>query len=673
MRLLLGVVLALWAGAFLRDAADDWVEATRIPVLVHASSDEVRDRDGKLLRAYTVEDGLWRMALSPDQVDPLFYRMLVAYEDKRFYDHAGIDPRATARAGWQALWNRRIVSGASTLTMQVARLLEDGSTGKWSGKLRQMRLALALERRMTKDEILAIYLGLAPYGGNVEGLRAASLIWLGKEPARLTPAEAALLVALPQAPESRRPDRHPQAARDARDRVLMRMVDAGVIDLETARASQRDAAPLGRRPMPQLAPHLADRAISMGSGRHDLTLDKALQSSVEALVRRHMTGRDARLSMAVVVADHATGEVLASVGSPFYEGGAGQGFVDMTNAQRSPGSTLKPLVYGLAFDRGLVHPETLILDAPVQFGTYAPQNFDGRFRGELPVRQALQLSLNIPVVRLTEALGPAHLMAALDRAGVQPGLAGGAPGLALSLGGVGVTLEEMVQLYAALARGGQSIDLRWRQGSMVGLGRIMGAAPAWQVGHILSQIPPPPAGGPAGRVAYKTGTSYGHRDAWALGWDGRHVAGVWIGRPDGTPVPGAFGGDLAAPLLFEVLGHARGGKPAPLPAPPPQTLMLSHDALPVNLRRFGPAAETPALQMAFPPDGAVLESTGEGVPVRLRGGTPPFTLMVDGSVVETGLHRASFVARVGGPGFTDLTVIDAAGAAARVRVDLRHP
>lgn len=673
MRLLFGLVLALWAGALLRDAADDWVNATEIPVLVHATSDEVRDRDGKLLRAYTVEDGLWRMAVSPDQVDPLFYRMLVAYEDKRFYDHAGIDPRATARAGWQALWNGRIVSGASTLTMQVARLLEDGSTGKWSGKLRQMRLALALERRMAKDEILAVYLGLAPYGGNVEGLRAASLIWLGKEPARLTPAEAALLVALPQAPESRRPDRHPKAARDARDRVLMRMVDAGVIDLDTARASQRDAAPLGRHPMPQLAPHLADRAIANGSGRHDLTLNKALQSSVEALVRRHMTGRDTRLSMAVVVADHATGEVLASVGSPFYEGGAGQGFVDMTNAQRSPGSTLKPLVYGLAFDRGLVHPETLILDAPVQFGTYAPQNFDGRFRGELPVRQALQLSLNIPVVRLTEAMGPAHLMAAMDRAGVQPGLSGGAPGLALSLGGVGVTLEEMVQLYASFARGGKAIELQWRQGATVELGPVMGSASAWQVGHILSQIPPPPAGGPAGRVAYKTGTSYGHRDAWALGWDGAHVAGVWIGRPDGTPVPGAFGGDLAAPLLFEVLGHARGGKLAPLPAPPPQTLLLSHDALPVNLRRFGPTAETPVLQMAFPPDGAVLENTAEGVPIRLRGGMPPYTLMIDGAVVETGLHRASFIAPVGGPGFTDLTVIDSGGAAARVRIDLRRP
>lgn len=174
-----------------------------------------------------------------------------------------------------------------------------------------------------------------------------------------------------------------------------------------------------------------------------------------------------------------------------------------------------------------------------------------------------------------------------------------------------------------------------------------------------------------GRIAYKTGTSYGHRDAWALGWDGRHVVGVWIGRPDGTPVPGAFGGDLAAPVLFEALGLARGGTPAPLPAPPPDTLILSHAALPENLRRFGPTAEAPDLQLAFPPDGAVLETMADGVPIRLRGGTPPYTLMADGAVLATGLRRAGFVAPVTGPGFTALTVIDAQGQAVRAGIDLR--
>ena len=677
MKRLLVLVVALWAAAFARDRFDTFVDATEIPVLVHATSPEVRDRHGALLRAYTIENGLWRMEVSPDQVDPLFFDMLIAYEDKRFFSHNGVDLRATGRAALQALRNGYIVSGASTLTMQVARLLEDGTTGQWDGKLRQMRLALALERQLTKDEILGLYLRLAPYGGNVEGLRAASLIWLGKEPTRLTPAEAALLVALPQAPESRRPDRHPDAARIARNRVLLRMANAGVIPMDAAQTDRLDPAPMGRQPMPQIAPHMADRAIAtgagMGPGRHRLTLDRALQSSLEDLAQRYMAGRDAHLSVALILADHQSGEILASVGSKAYTDVAGQGFVDMTQAQRSPGSTLKPLVYGLAFDRGLAHPETLILDTPVQFGTYAPQNFDGVFRGEVPVRRALQLSLNIPVVRLTEALGPAHLMAGLQGAGIEPGVQGGAPGLALALGGVGVTLEEMVQLYAAIARGGEALSLRWRadEGPVdAALRRILSPASAWQVGNILAELAPPPSAGPPGRVAYKTGTSYGHRDAWALGWTGRHVAGVWIGRPDGTPVPGAFGGALAAPLLFEALGRAE-ARSEPLAPPPPETLLVSRAQLPDTLQRFGPRADVPALQLTFPPDGALLAATGGGVPVKLRGGQPPYTLMADGAVLATGLRRPEFLAPVNGPGFTTLSVIDAQGASGRVSIELR--
>ncbi|MFZ7091194.1 penicillin-binding protein 1C [Primorskyibacter sp. 2E233] len=670
MRRLVALVLVLWSAAFARDGLERYIAETKLPVLVHATASEVRDRNGDLLRAYTIDDGLWRMALSADQVDPLFYDMLIAYEDKRFWDHNGVDPRATLRAAWQAIRHGGIVSGASTLTMQVARLLEDGTTGQWRGKLRQMRLALALESHLSKAQILDLYLQLAPYGGNVEGLRAASLVWLGKEPRRLTPAEAALLVALPQAPESRRPDRHPEAARIARDRVLMRMAGAGVITLEDARAGQTDPAPSGRHPMPQIAPHMADRAIARAPGRHDLTLDRSLQSAMEDLARTYMTGRDPRLSLAIILADIESAEILASVGSPDYTAVQGQGFVDMTQAQRSPGSTLKPLIYGLAFDRALAHPETLILDTPVQFGTYAPQNFDGVFRGELSVRRALQLSLNIPVIRLTEALGPAHIMSALRRAGVNPGLQGGAPGLALSLGGVGVTLEEMVQLYGALARGGQAKPLLWHKGDeATPLVAILSRASAWQVGNVLAGLPPPPQAGPPGRVAYKTGTSYGHRDAWALGWNGRFVAGVWIGRPDGTPVPGAFGGELAAPMLFEVLGRAD-TRPAPLPPPPPETLLVPRAGLPGHLQRFGPREVAPVLQLTFPPQGAQL-AAGGAIPVKLRGGTPPYTLLADGAVVASNLRGIEFLAPLDGLGFTTLSVIDAKGKSGRVSIELR--
>ena len=670
-RLLLALAVILWSGAALRDGVDHWIDATVLPPLVIATSPEVRDRDGALLRAYTVENGRWRMALSLDAVDPRFVDMLLAYEDRRFYQHSGVDPRAILRAGLQALRNGEIISGGSTLTMQVARLLEASGTGAWSGKLRQARVALALERQLNKDQILSLYLLIAPYGGNIEGLRAATLAYFGKEPRRLTPAEAALLVALPQSPETRRPDRFPDTARAARDRVLARMDKAGVLGASATTAALRDASPVARRPVPQLAPHLADRALALGTTRVETTLNGDLQARLETLARTHMAGRDAHLSMAILVADHTTGEILASVGSPDYDRTQGQGFIDMTQAVRSPGSTLKPLVYGLAFDRGLAHPETLISDTPVQFGSYAPQNFDHLFRGDIRVSEALQLSLNIPVVRLTEALGPAHLMQALRRAGAHPDLPSGTAGLAVSLGGVGLKLQDLVQLYAMLAEGGRTTPLRWTGAAAETQTQVLSPRAAWQIGHILAGIVPPAASGPRGRVAFKTGTSYGHRDAWAIGYDGRYVAGVWIGRPDGTPVPGAFGADTAAPLLFEVLGRTR-STPVPLPPPPADTLMVSNAALPLPLQRFGgPQGTTPNFSIRFPPEGARLETQNDGIMLKLRDGTAPFTVLRDGAVIATNLRRPELLIPAKSPGFTTLSVIDATGASSRVSVELR--
>ncbi|MFN3578154.1 MAG: transglycosylase domain-containing protein, partial [Tabrizicola sp.] len=275
----LALAACLWLGALGRDRFDAFIDATVLPPLAVEMSVEVLDRDGDLLRAYTVADGRWRLALPPDRVDPLYLRMLVAYEDRRFRDHGGVDLRSLARAVAQAVRNGRVVSGGSTLTMQVARLLEEGTTGKVAGKLRQMRVALALERRLSKDQILQLYLHLAPFGGNLEGVRAASISYFGKEPARLTPAEAALLVAIPQAPESRRPDRAADRAEAARNRVLARAVAAGVLDPDTAEAARREAVPGLRQPFPALAAHLADRvrAERPQDGQHRLTLDGDLQ------------------------------------------------------------------------------------------------------------------------------------------------------------------------------------------------------------------------------------------------------------------------------------------------------------------------------------------------------------------------------------------------------------
>ncbi len=673
-RALFALALVLWAAALARDRVDGWIDATVLPPLAIATSVEVVDREGRLLRAFQVADGRWRMGVDLAQVDPGFLRLLVTYEDKRFRDHGGVDLIALARALGQVLRHGRVLSGGSTLTMQVARLLEESGTGRVTGKLRQMRVAWALERRMSKDQILGLYLLLAPYGGNLEGVRSASLAWFGKEPGRLNPGEAALLVALPQAPESRRPDRAPARATAARSRVLARALADGVYDAETIAAAEREPVPTARRPVPAFAPHLADRLVAADPAARRIvtTLDRTLQRQMEALAAEAVQARGERMQVAILVADHRSGEILASVGSAAYRTDLRQGFVDMTTATRSPGSTLKPLVYALAFDEGLVHPETLIEDVATDFNGYAPQNFDRRFRGEIRVREALQQSLNLPVVSLTEALGPAKLLAALVRAGADPVIPGDQPGLAVALGGVGLTLEDLTGLYAALARGGVALPLHATGAAEEGA-RLVSAVAAWQVADILSGLAPPP-GAPPNRLAYKTGTSYGYRDAWAVGFDGRHVVGVWMGRADGTPVPGAFGAEVAAPILFRAFGRL---KPAldPLPPPPPATLLLATNQLPWPLRHFRSrtaafeaAPDAPAV--AFPRDGTEVELMPEGLMLRVRGGTAPFTWLADGAPVAVALRARETLIPAPGTGFVTLSVIDAEGRSARARVRL---
>ena len=671
------VVAGLWLGAIGRDAADVWIDATALPALIVQTSVEVLDRHGDLLRAYTVADGRWRLGVLVSQVDPGFVAALLAYEDKRFYDHPGVDMRALGRAVAQAIWNGHVVSGGSTLTMQVARLLEEGGTGAVAGKLRQMRVALALERRLNKDQILQLYLQLAPYGGNLEGIRAATLSYFGKEPQRLTPAETALLVAIPQSPEYRRPDRSVERATNARDRVLARAQKDGLIDADQAAAARTEIVPGERRAFPAFAPHMSDRALAEDTAAvvHQLTLDRNLQKALERLAADVVSGQGERLQVAIVVADHRSGEILASIGSAAFQSDARQGFIDMTRAIRSPGSTLKPLVYGLAFDEGLAHPETLIDDKPTDFNGYQPQNFDKQFLGTIRIRDALQQSRNIPVVALTNAMGPAKLLASLDKSGVAYDLPGGQPGLAIALGGIGVTLEDMVQLYATIARGGVSLPLTHvMDGTRAEGQRVLSATSAWQLGDILAGLAPPP-GAPANRLAYKTGTSYGHRDAWAIGFDGRHVIGIWMGRPDGTPVPGAFGADLAAPVLFQAFARL---KPAldPQPAPPPATLLVNNAQLPQPLQKFRSRsaafeADVDAPAVAFPPDGSEVELLPEGLMVRVRGGTAPFTWLADGVPVVVAFGARETILNALGKGFVTLSVIDANGRSARSVIRLQ--
>ncbi len=668
-RTVFAIALCLWVGGAVRDAFDGWVDATVLPPITAEVSREIRDRNGALLRAYTAPDGRWRLPVTLAEVDPTYLDMLIRYEDKRFANHSGVDPLAMIRASGQAVWHGQIVSGGSTLTMQVARLLEEGNSSSWSGKLRQMRVALALERKLSKDQILTLYLNHAPFGGNIEGVRAASYAYFDRPPRRLTPAQAALLVALPQSPEARRPDRAPAQATSARNHVLTRLATYGVIDAATHASATAKPVPATRHVIPALAPHLTDRVVALDTEnrRIDLTIDRRIQTALEQLAADAVQARSDGLQIAIIAADHQSGHILASVGSAAYRADARGGFLDLTQTVRSPGSTLKPLVYGLGFDRGLIHPETMIADRPTDFGGYAPQNFDGFFRGELRVSTALQHSLNIPTVAVTEALGPHHLLAGMRRAGARPKLPNGRPGLAIALGGVGLNLEDLVRLYAAIGNGGNNVDLRWHQTPSSGFTQhdVLGAAAAWHVGNILTEVPRPTGVRGAG-IAFKTGTSYGHRDAWAIGFDGKHVVGVWMGRPDGASVPGAFGGDLAAPVMFDAFARI---KPTvdPLGPPPHHALLLPTAQLPRHLQHFGnsQSTSTSSPSIAFPPDGAVLE--GSVLTVKVRDGQAPFIWLANGEPVAR-THRQQIEIAAPGIGFSSLTVIDANGQSDRAQI-----
>lgn len=661
---------------------DDWVARTALPSLAPETAVTVLDRNGDLLRAYTVESGRWRLPVALSEVDPHYIEMLIAFEDKRFYSHHGVDPWALLRGFGQLIGNGRIVSGGSTLTMQVARLLEHGETGRWQAKLRQIRVALALERRLSKAEILGLYLQLAPMGGNIEGVRAATLTYFGKEPNRLTPAETALLVALPQAPSSRRPDRYGAAARIARDRVLDRAVQAGALAADEAAAGKREPLPDARIPFPILAPHFTDalRAANPEQRLFNTTLDRGLQSALEALLRDAMANRESGLSAALVLADHQSGDILATIGAANLFDARADGYVDMTRAIRSPGSTLKPLIYGIGFENGLATPETMIDDRPMRFHGYEPQNFDRQFRGTVSIRTALQLSLNVPAVAMMDAIGPAQFLARLRRAGLAPKLPnGGPPGLAIALGGLGLSLQDLVQLYAGIARGGEPVVLSGLGGRAGGNPVLLPGA-AWQVADILADTPPPETGA-IGQIAYKTGTSYGYRDAFAVGFDGQYVMGVWLGRPDGASVPGLQGIKDAAPLLFEGFSRVE-TRPAPLPPTPSYVLTGQNRDLPLPLQHFRAQGDAGFVdprqpEITFPPDGADLDfglgeaRAGADLVLKLKGGTPPFSWIINGEAPLPAQFERQLVWQVRSGGFMSVSVVDSLGRAAKTRFFLQ--
>jgi penicillin-binding protein 1C len=639
---------------------------------VEERSQMVRASDGSILRSYLTPDGMVRLPADAAQLSPRYKALLLAYEDRHFARHGGIYLPALARAAVQWLREGRVISGGSTLTMQVARLLEPRPR-TLASKLIELLRAVQLERRYSKQQIFAFYLTLAPFGGNLEGIEAGSRGLLAKPPGALTTAEAAMMVALTQSPTSLR--KNLPALRRARNKVLS--VAGPRVGLGPDELAESHASALQLRPTPQafVAPLLADRLRSSASGRNDIrsSIDRRLQSQIERRLAGFRRTLDPRASLAILVVRLRDRQVRAYVGSADFNDNARQGQVDVVQAVRSPGSALKPFIYVRAFDEALAHPMTQVDDVETSFGIYAPANFEDQYHGRVTLADGLRLSLNVPAVILLDRLGPVAFAARMERSGLPLRLPRGArPDLPIALGGVGVRLDDMAAAYAALGDDGVIRPLRFAPDQPVAAERAPIAGPRARalVTDILASAPLPPGvsetAPAAHRIAVKTGTSYGYRDAWAFGYDAQHVVAVWTGRPDGTPSPGRFGLNTAAPILFDIFAMI--GSTAP---PRPRDVGRD-DPLPPALQQIGPAAsqqQARALRIAYPVAETVLPFLpGQRVPLEARGGQPPYVWLVNGAPLGAASQAQQIIWQPDGPGFHDLVVLDAGGHGARARV-----
>jgi len=650
-----------------------WLAQSPVPkVQLSSTSPVLKDRHGAVLNVRTVESGTWRMAVDIDDIDPAFIDALLFIEDKRFYTHPGVDGAAVVRAlsSWKS--EGRVVSGASTLTMQLVRQYKPRPR-TFKSKVIESFEALRFELHYSKDEILEQYLTRISYGGNIEGIEAASRIYFGKSPRYLSTDEIALLIALPQAPEARRPDRHAQAAKLGRSRILRRLEAGGLIDEPTADRAQSAGIPLEKNSLPNQA-WLTAQKLSRDGDRVQSWIDPSRQTALETQLSNYVARQPHVVNASAILVHAETRQVRAhaAIGRRDHDGG----WLDMTNAIRSPGSTLKPFVYGLGMDDGLIGSETRLRDAPSRFGSYRPENFDRRYYGDVTVAQALQHSLNVPAVGVLDHVGGRRLDDALRAAGARTSQSGPdtddtTAGLALALGGTGLRATDLAVLYTAIANDGIAAPLSWTQEAWTHnaetptasfellqpdtartLRRVMASAPrpkGVMPTHLGKDIP---------EVAYKTGTSYGFRDSWAAGISGEYVIVVWVGRPDGGPRPGVTGRGAAAPLLFKIADDL------PLDNTALQTT-ARHD----ETKRLKSAEQT-APVILFPLQDTDIfiskfEDNIEAVDLLIQAEGDDTRVYVDSKPITKGRNGYRFIPTA--PGFYEMKVVDAAGAQSKTR------
>jgi penicillin-binding protein 1C len=538
------------------------------PYLVVGHSPELVDRDGRLLFAFLNDHEQWCFQRDLAVISPKLLQATIAIEDQRFYTHHGVDPIAVVRAGLQNVAQARVASGASTLTMQLVKQVERHPRSLW-GKAVQAVQAVRLDRRLPKDTILEAYLNTAPYGQNIVGCEAAARRYFGKPAAELTLSEAALLAGLPKAPSALMPLRHPERALARRNHVLRRMLLEGFIS--EAECREAVARPLGVawHDYPALAPHLAMRLRNqIQDAPLETTLDFSIQQSAERILRQRIARYQGDVTNgAVMVVDVASGEVLARVGSADYFKTPGGGMFDACLAARSPGSALKPFTYALAMERQRLYPTEMLLDDSLDYGRYSPENYDRDYRGVTTAAEALQRSLNVPAVAVLERLGQEELRRMLDSMKLSTvDMPGDHYGLGLTLGNCEVRLEEMMAAYLTLASMGEYRQLRWRNHGRAGVppaierARVLSPEVCAAIFEMLEQPLPMEfereavkATGILPRVAWKTGTSTGHRDAWAFVFNRHYLVGVWLGNNNAAPSKRLVGADAALPLAGRLM------------------------------------------------------------------------------------------------------------------------
>lgn len=559
----IGVLLLLFEGAVL---------LAPLPQkgLDPSTSTLVFDRNAKLLRAFTSEDDMWRINTKLMEISPALQKFLVYYEDRWFYWHPGFNPFSLARAFFQNIRHSKIVSGGSTLTMQIARMIEPKER-TWHHKLLEVFRAIQLEQRYSKKELLQIYFNIAPYGGNIEGVAAASWLYFGKEPTELSYGEAALLAAIPNSPTRLRPDLHPDQAKEARDKVLLRLYRGGILKETAYQEALQEKLPTARIEWPLIAPHFCldleqageRQTRQNGSSQRSRiysTIDRDLQLFCEKMVTAHVKRLKAEgiTNGAVVVIDNQRHEVLAAVGSAEFFNERDQGQVNGYLAPRSPGSTLKPFVYAMGLDRGQIAPGHYLEDVPVVYSGYSPENFDRAYHGAVSAREALIRSLNVPVVNLLARMGGDSLHELLRKAGFSTIREIDDYGLQMVLGGCEVTLLELTALYSALADGGRYLYPRVLRDGVAGKEvRLFSPGAVYIITELLTEVRRPDLPScweftSLPKVAWKTGTSYGYKDAWSIGYNPRYTVGVWVGNFNAKGCPGLIGAEAAAPLLFEI-------------------------------------------------------------------------------------------------------------------------